>query len=348
MLSNPDNFPKRLRLPVIEISSRGSLGKTQLLYYICAVSTLPAWLGGKDSAVVVIDCPCKFDARRLYTVMTEYARKQQELTVETPLADGELHKIVLAALIHVHIFQPKDSGQLLATIKNIKPYLFGATEHEHHSGPKAVDCIMVDGVSRFIWEDRFHEYGAVMVDEDHPDWINLWQRYEEITHELHAAAASLCCFIVVTNIGFNLRYDPDKAPVLHALGERATQYRPTKITPWHRYYEPWRLDLPSRPPSFVRPYLAHVLPQPWTAFINVKLVLQREKEGCPRFPKGISMMEAVKCREAHVKAVRNTGIVGFANPVGLGGGVKKAVQAANNGTGNFHLYIRKDGVDVTV
>lgn len=298
--------------------------------------------------MVVIDCPCKFDAKRLYVVTREYARKQQAFPVGEPLTYRQLHKIVLGALTHVHIFQPKDSGQLLETIKNIKPYLYGQTDHKHRSARKEVDCIMIDGISRFIWEDRFHEYGAIMVDEDHPDWINLWGRYGEITNELRAVALSLCCFIVVTNVGFNLRYDPDKAPVLHTLGEQSTQYRPANITAWHRYYEPWRLDLPTRPPNFVRPYLAHVLPQPWTSFVNVKLVLQREKDSFPRFAMGTSMLGAIKNRDAHVMAVRNSGIVGFANPIGLGGGVQRGVEAANNGTGNFHLYIREDGVDVSI
>lgn len=347
VLPNPDNFPRRLRLPVIEISSRGSLGKTQLLYYICAVSTLPIWLKGKDSAVVVIDCPCKFDVKRLYVVMRGYAIKQQFFDNQKPLTDRQLHKTILGALTHVHIFQPKNSGQLLATIKNIKPYLYGETEHKHLSGRKKVDCIMIDGISRFIWEDRFHDYGAVMVDEDHPDWIDLWGRYEEITNELRAVAISLCCFIVITNIGFNLRYDPDKAPVLYTPGDKSTQYRPAKVTAWHRYYEPWRLDLPTRPPSFARPYLAHVLPQPWTPFVNVKLVLQRAKDSVPRFPKGTSMLWAIKNRKSHLVAVNNGGIVGFADPIGLGGGLQRLVQAVNNGTGNFYLQIRENEVDVT-
>lgn len=280
--------------------------------------------------------------------MKGYAKKHQALATQKSLTDRQLHKIILGALTHVHIFQPKDSGQLLATIKNIKPYLYGETEHKHYSAQKKVDCIMIDGISRFIWEDRFHDYGAVMVDEDHPNWINLWSRYEEITNELRAVATTLCCFIVVTNIGFNLRYNPDKAPVLYAFGEKRTQYRPAKVTAWHRYYEPWKLDLPTRPPSFPRPYLAHVLPQPWTPFVNVKLVLQRARENIPQFPKGTPMLLAMRNREAHVAAVRDSGIVGFADTIGLGGGLQNSVQAVNNGTGNFHLYINKDGVDVTI
>lgn len=280
-------------------------------------------------------------------MMRGYVTKKQAFNNQKPLTDRQLHKIILGALAHVHTFRPANSGQLLATIENIKPYLYGETEHKHFSSQKKVDCIMIDGISRFIWEDRFHDYGAVMVDEDHPDWINLWGRYEEITKELQAVATSLCCFIVITNLGFNSRYDPDKAPVLHRLGEKSVQYRPAKVSAWHRYYDPCRLDLPTRPPSFARPYLAHVLPQPWTPFINVKLVLQRVKDNIPQFPKETSMLLAIKNRQPYLAAVHNSGIVGFADPIGLGGGLQKSVHAVNNGTGNFYLYIRKDEVDVT-
>lgn len=345
VLADPNNLPKRLRLPVIEISSRGSHGKTHLLYYICAVSTLPTWLKGKDSAVVIIDCLLKFDVKRLYVVMKRYAKQQQALTTQEPLTARQLCKIIAGALKHVHIFQPEDSGQLLETIKNIKPYLYGETEYKHYSAQKQVDCIMIDGISHFIWEDRFHDYGAVMVDEDHPDWINLWDRYERITTELRAVATTLCCFIVVTNIGFMGRYDPDKPPILYALGEKPIQYRPWKLSQWQKWHEPWRANLPSRPPNFVRPYLKHVLPQPWTPFVNVKLVVQRVK--IPQFPRGTLLKDALKNMEVHVAAVQQAGFVGFADPIGLGGGVQKAVEAVNKGTGSFHFYITEKGVDIT-
>lgn len=345
VLVDKDNFPKRLRLPVIEISSRGSHGKTHLLYYICAVSTLPTWLKGKDSAVVIIDCLWKFDVNRLHVVMKGYAKKQLALTGEKQLTDHQLDKVIAEALKHVHIFQPEDSNQLLETIKNIKPYLYGETEHKHYSAQKEVDCIMIDGISNFIWEDRFHDYGAVMVDEDHPDWINLWDRYDDITKELRAAATALCCFIVVTNIGFMGRYDPDKPPVLYAFGERPPQYRPWKLSVWQQYYEPWRANLPLRPPNFIRPYLKHILPQPWTPFVNVKLVVQREK--LPQFKKGLPLGEALKARKARLELVQQGRFVGFADTIGLGGGLQKAVQVVNQGTGNFYFYIKPDGVDVT-
>lgn len=344
ILVNSQPLPKRLHIPVIEISSRGSCGKTQLLYYICAVSTLPKWLNGKNCAVVVIDCLWQFNVDRLYVVMKGYAMEMRKLSKQDPLTNKHLHRIIKNALKHVHIFQTRSSLQLLNTLKTIKPYLCGETEHKHYSAKKRVDCIMIDGISDQIFKDRFNDYWAIMVDEDDPNHINIKERYENITNELRALAKAFCCYIVVTNMGWKGRYDPDTPPVLYAPGEKRIKYRPRKLSSFDRLYMPWKAKLPIRPRPFDRPYLKHLLPEPWTPFVNVKLVLRPVPP--KRFPPNTTVLQALKMRDIMPKELRR--FVGFSDTIGLGGGLQKAVRATNGGTGQFHFTITEDGVQVGI
>ncbi|EHY58703.1 hypothetical protein HRR83_007427 [Exophiala dermatitidis] len=70
----------------IEISSpKSATGKTTLLYYLCAVATLPVESGGKGSTVVYIDSDGRFSASRLMQVMKHYiATSKQKQTTTTP------------------------------------------------------------------------------------------------------------------------------------------------------------------------------------------------------------------------------------------------------------------------
>ncbi|KAI5838315.1 hypothetical protein DFP73DRAFT_565508 [Morchella snyderi] len=245
-------LPKRLHLPVIELTSRGSCGKTHLLYLICAIATLPSKLGGKGRAVVIIDCKSQFSVNRLYEVMRGYARQHLQVL---SIPSVQLHGLLKTALSHVHIFRPISSAQLLLTIQSLKPYLYTT---EHQSSKRRIDSILIDGISSFIWRDRWNDYHAIMISQGHPDWIDLQERYSSIVQELQGVAEALGAYIVVTNLGFLGRRggDLDAQPPLRGAKPVAEEKTPIE-----------------------RPYLRNALPAPWNAFVNVKIVLRHFHSG---------------------------------------------------------------------
>ncbi|KAK6348531.1 hypothetical protein TWF718_006319 [Orbilia javanica] len=78
----------RDRPAIIEISSDGcGAGKTHLLYYITCMALLPSsWnginLGGKESAVIFIDCDSCFDIVRLSEVIESYIKSRISLSIQ--------------------------------------------------------------------------------------------------------------------------------------------------------------------------------------------------------------------------------------------------------------------------
>ncbi|KAL2441876.1 hypothetical protein ABEF95_016775 [Exophiala dermatitidis] len=77
----------------IEISSpKSATGKTTLLYYLCAIATLPVESGGKGSTVVYIDSDGRFSASRLMQVMKHYiaTSKQKQTTTTDPVGSRSL------------------------------------------------------------------------------------------------------------------------------------------------------------------------------------------------------------------------------------------------------------------
>ncbi|KAL2404889.1 hypothetical protein ABEF93_008116 [Exophiala dermatitidis] len=92
---HPPQTPSRQAIPkpkfdppatTMEISSpKSATGKTTLLYYLCAIATLPVESGGKGSTVVYIDSDGRFSASRLMQVMKHYiATSKQKQTTTTP------------------------------------------------------------------------------------------------------------------------------------------------------------------------------------------------------------------------------------------------------------------------
>jgi hypothetical protein len=111
------------KFPVIELCSEESgTGKTQLLYLIIAVAILPETytdvdLGGRNSAVVILDTEGCFDVQRLAEVMKGYIRSQ----------DGsfpDIEDLVHRSLQHVQIYQPEKLSSLITTLSTLQTYLF--------------------------------------------------------------------------------------------------------------------------------------------------------------------------------------------------------------------------------
>lgn len=139
---------------MVEICSEATgAGKTQLIYYFIAIAILPdvhdaALLGGKNGAVVFIDTDSRFDVERLVQVMTCYIASRT--TEEDPVAD--VQGLIERTLQHVHVFQPRTMDSLLATLSELKDYLFDFSAHS--SSNRAVHNIVLDSASAFYWETR--------------------------------------------------------------------------------------------------------------------------------------------------------------------------------------------------
>ena len=157
--------------PVIEITSSGShQGKTQLLYYLTAIAILPpidgssrVSLGGLDSTVVVLDTDGRFDVMRLAQVMQFYISAYRVLQFGSPneperwsaqdiVANDDDSALIRACLKHVHVFCPKSSEALLATLDSLEEWLYNFDEHESASRP--LSAVLLDSVSSLYWQER--------------------------------------------------------------------------------------------------------------------------------------------------------------------------------------------------
>ncbi|KAH0562396.1 hypothetical protein GP486_002919, partial [Trichoglossum hirsutum] len=146
---------------VVEITSTSPYcGKTHLLYYITAIAVLPSkvndvFLNGKEGAVVVLDTDARFDVLRLRQVMKHFIKtRHSEASALSEYDEDGLEGVIRHALLHVHIYHPQSSASLAATIEAIPPYLLCGTGKKHFSSGRALEAVLLDSVSAFVYQDR--------------------------------------------------------------------------------------------------------------------------------------------------------------------------------------------------
>lgn len=134
--------------PILELQSLyPGDGKTHLLYYLTALAVLPITLGGKQSAVVIIDTDGRFSIPRL----ARQIKRQVSLDLQdSSKTDNE--EVLLMSLKHVHIFSPQSLSSTTATVNSLSGYLFNADKH--HSFDRTISFIALDSASAFYWQHR--------------------------------------------------------------------------------------------------------------------------------------------------------------------------------------------------
>lgn len=184
--------------PVVEIASTTSAaGKSQLLYYLAAITVLPETCGGRSAAVVYIDADGRFDAHRLRTVTMGIA--QNPPAAETAIVEDSLQ--------HVHVFQPPSSGSLLATLQTLDAYLLNTSRHG--SATRPLRAIFLDSATAFLWQDKLRDQiarveeiglpaGAIEQDRRENRSFVLGTLYAELVGELKRLQGVFGCAVVYT------------------------------------------------------------------------------------------------------------------------------------------------------
>jgi hypothetical protein len=183
--------------PVVEITSTSTAaGKTHVLYYIAALSTLPAQhagvsLHGKSAAIVVFDTDGRFDVHRLRLIMNSHilACFSAAAAASSLPSTEELDTLTTAALEHIHIFRPQSSREMMEILKTLPAYLFDFSCH--HSAHRRLDALLVDGISAFYWQDRL-------------DAAAYPELYQLLVYHLRTVAVRFGAFVVATNWGLHL------------------------------------------------------------------------------------------------------------------------------------------------
>jgi hypothetical protein len=184
--------------PVVEITSTSTAaGKSHILYYIAALSTLPSAhrglaLHGKGATIVVFDLDGRFDVHRLRRVMNGHILSCFSTTTSStpPPSTEDLESLTSTALEHIHILRPNSSRELISQLKLLPDHLLDPHSH-HHSAHRSLDALLLDGISAFHWQDRLDSAG----------YQNLW---ELLVHQLKTVATRFGAFVVATNWGLQL------------------------------------------------------------------------------------------------------------------------------------------------
>ncbi|KAI9826678.1 MAG: hypothetical protein M1819_007312 [Sarea resinae] len=307
----PPSTP-RAKGAVIEITGNGPCaGKTQLLYYITAVSILPAtWAGvrvnGKEGMVIILDTDGRFDVARLRDVTAHYLRRCIESAHDSTVGvdedqDAQIEALVNALLMHVHILRPQSTASLIATLNSMPDYLF--SPEEHYSSHRPLQAILLDSASAFFCQDRMDDESKQLQGEN--GGHTFVQAQQDIVKELRSLQKTFDCVIVATNWG---------------------------LYPCHSE---------NGPLSF-RPHL----PPVWTFFCTLRLVVEKEK--VPGFGPGMSVEEALLDAEARQSVVDQGRFLGWVDRWGSESWVDPiwdALGRVKDG-GSFAFTVTGSGVEV--
>ncbi|KAH0538966.1 hypothetical protein FGG08_004481 [Glutinoglossum americanum] len=306
--------PAKAKPAVIEITGTSPFsGKTHLLYYITAVAILPTelngvFLNGKGGAVVVLDTDSRFDVPRLKQVMKYFIRARYLEVGALFIDEDGLEDLMRHALLHVHIYRPQSPASLVATLEAIPSYLLYSAK-EHFSSGRALEAVLLDSVSAFIYQDR-----GIESTDSNPNCNPgnpFAKRYQDIVRGLRALQQTFKCVIVATAWG---------------------------LFPCHSERQIYTKKPP--PPSF-RPHL----PAVWTSFCTLRLIVTRD--AVAKFGPGMSAEEALKDTAARQEVVDRGGFSGWVDQ-GWGSDewseeTREALKRVKGG-GFFWFRIVEDGV----
>ncbi|RDW67366.1 putative Rad51 family DNA repair protein [Aspergillus mulundensis] len=319
--------------PVLEISSTSSAaGKSEVLYYLTALTVLPfefngISLGGLNSAVVFIDADGRFDAERLHAIARGIVLDKLR-TEDKPSADlrAAVESMLLASLQHIHVFRPQSSLALLATLQTLDAYLLNLPLHA--SANRALHAIVLDSATAFFWQDKLQDEVARTEDigqsaaeierrRRERETFHLADLYADLVASLKRLQGAFDCAVIYTATSFS--------------GKSAE-----KPSMPHGSYNP--LDTALNTPSFRSP-----LPSPWGLFPTLRLVLQRE--AVRPFPPGVTVQEAERDAPMRQEVVMRGEFLGSVNSWGREDWPQRILEALKRrGGGQFSFNVGRKGV----
>lgn len=170
----------------------------------------------------------RFSVPRLVDVMqhimsNEIAIAKTSSISETTLpTTKEVDDALEAALSHVHIFRPQSMEASLATIANLRSYVFDP--EAHYSTHKRIHSIMLSSASAFYWQDRCDMDTAAALSATTSASATTSQKprsgYIQLATSLRSISAELSCPVIYTTW--------TTSPV--QLG--STAIRPSLPNPW--------------------------------------------------------------------------------------------------------------------
>lgn len=302
--------------PIIEITSPGSNdGKSQLLYYITAISILPAsigeiHIGGRDAAVVILDTESRFLVPRLVQIMHHIiSTKLSTIEPSDPNSrTAETDSLIQESLKHVQIYTPQSLSSLITTITQLPTTLF---HHSNISKDKHLAAILLDSPSSFFWQEKAAQETALLppdtdTDTDVPPTAagkaKRQNAYAHLASAIKQTSASL------------------RAPVI---------------------YSTWNLSTPAqgqRQEMAIRPSL---LP-PWQGLPCLRLVVARR--GIRKFPIGMTGEEAAQLKGRREEAVRRGGFDVRVNWWGSEGWSERVREGVRRGGDGFEIFVSGRGV----
>ncbi|TID16973.1 hypothetical protein E6O75_ATG09739 [Venturia nashicola] len=199
------------KFPIIELCSEESgTGKTQLLYFITAIAILPDIysdhdLGGRSSAMVVMDTEGRFDIQRLAEVMKGYVLSK---SASCP----DIDDLILRSLQHVHIYQPQNLASLITTLSSLQSHLFAEAERFR----RPLHSIMIDTTSAFYWQNRA-ELDDLSTTISTTTTPHLQNPYATLMHHLRTLSQTFKCSIVTTSHAFSSKSKETGDRILRTL-----------------------------------------------------------------------------------------------------------------------------------
>ncbi|KAL4962898.1 putative Rad51 family DNA repair protein [Aspergillus stella-maris] len=315
--------------PVLELSSISSAaGKSQVLYYLCALAVLPSVFNGTalgfNSGIVLIDTDSRFDPERLRTIARGIVHSKLQAADESEAVEA----MILASLQHAHVFKPQSSSALLTTLQSLDTYLFDTSQHASSNRP--VKAIFIDSATAFLWQDklaeeiaRTEEIGRSAAEIERERFergtFHIGDLYADIVTALKRLQHIFDCAVIYTTIFFS--------------GRQAAN---TNSSVPYGSYNP--LDSALTGPAFRTP-----LHPPWGLFPTLRLVLQRDT--VRPFPPGVTASEAKNDAPMRQEVVMRGEFSGSVNGWGREDWPMRILEELKRrGGGTFGFRVGKEGV----
>lgn len=352
----------RGKLPIIEITSPGSGGgKSQLVYYLIAISILPSVfngvkLGGRDAAVVLLDTDGRFDITRVYEIANGLIRHSLRAHTSTSpaaaaaattsasdtgdiaISTSQISILIRDSLQHIHIFRPQTSSSLLSTLKSLDDYLLNNIPHQQHrSSTRPLSAVFLDSASAFYWTDRLRDEvartqeisrdpKAIQQDRETRKTFYINILYQDIATELRRIQAIFECAVVYTTWGIS----PTRSSSTDGSSSNLNNINNNNRS----YAHLW-----SGPPSF-KPHL----PPPWNTLPDLRLVVQRDPvRGFPATATLTELERDAPIRQGVVKRGKFSAWVDTWGSEFWPPTIFSALRSMPD-NGGFPFWVREDGV----